>query len=239
VRTSRVLINLGSGPHHTPGWIEYDRSRLPWLSRSRLIQRLAGFAARVGIKRAESILRWSPEIRVHDVTQGIPHDDGTVDGIYSSHMLEHLEPWAAQNLLAECHRVLRPGGTLRVVVPDLEVIVRAYLDDDRDILPSEAPAGDAFIEALGFPLYAQPSRPGRLDRIARKTLRIEADGHRWMYDAESLLLRLREAGFPDADRVGFQEGRDAEVAQLDSRSAFHIHAEAIKSSYAAKTMSLK
>jgi SAM-dependent methyltransferase len=42
-------------------------------------------------------------------------------------VLEHLTRDCAVGLLAECHRALRPGGTLRLVVPDLEAIVRHYL----------------------------------------------------------------------------------------------------------------
>jgi SAM-dependent methyltransferase len=163
---------------------------------------------------------------VHDVTTGIPHATGTVDAIYSSHMLEHLDPDRARYVLGECHRVLREGGTLRLVVPDLEVIARAYLEGDREKLASSAPElADAFLESLGLRKARDPSR---FLRASRHLLRAGAGGHRWMYDTESLLMRLEEAGFADARRVPFREGQDHAVAQLDSRSSFHLHVEACK-----------
>ncbi|MGF1500164.1 MAG: glycosyltransferase [Elainellaceae cyanobacterium] len=63
----------------------------------------------------------------HDLRQGIPFDDASFDVVYHSHVLEHLTRPDAENFLKECHRVLRPNGILRVVVPDLEQIARLYL----------------------------------------------------------------------------------------------------------------
>jgi SAM-dependent methyltransferase len=69
----------------------------------------------------------SPQVRPHDLRKGIPFSDGTFDVVYHSHLLEHFSKQSAPAFLRECHRVLKPGGTLRVAVPDLERIVREYL----------------------------------------------------------------------------------------------------------------
>lgn len=63
-----------------------------------------------------------------DITRGLPFDDNSLDAVYHSHVLEHLSPTAGQQLIAECYRVLRPGGVLRIVVPDLEQIAKLYLE---------------------------------------------------------------------------------------------------------------
>jgi predicted SAM-dependent methyltransferase len=141
-------------------------------------------------------------------------------------MLEHLSRDQARFVLRECHRVLRPGGSLRLVVPDLEVLVRAYLADDRTILPATEPtAADALVEGLG--LRPSPSR-NHLVRVAQRALRSDVGGHHWMYDGTSLAHLVREAGFVDATRVDFRQGRDSEAAALDYRSAFHVHLEAFR-----------
>ncbi len=62
-----------------------------------------------------------------DITQGIPFADGCFDAVYHSHVFEHLKPDQGEQLLAECFRVLAPGGVLRIVVPDLEKIAQLYL----------------------------------------------------------------------------------------------------------------
>lgn len=70
----------------------------------------------------------APGVRRLDARKPLPFADGEVDAVYHSHVLEHLTTGEAAGLLAECFRVLRPGGVVRVVVPDLEGIARAYLD---------------------------------------------------------------------------------------------------------------
>ena len=69
----------------------------------------------------------APGVIEHDLRQGLPFDDRSCDAVYHSHVLEHLQPEQAAKLLAECFRVLKPGGTLRIAVPDLEGIARQYL----------------------------------------------------------------------------------------------------------------
>ncbi|MEM9693217.1 MAG: methyltransferase domain-containing protein [Myxococcota bacterium] len=62
-----------------------------------------------------------------DLGRGIPLPDQSCDAAYSSHMLEHLSRADAGAFLRECHRILKPGGVLRLVVPDLEQICREYI----------------------------------------------------------------------------------------------------------------
>jgi SAM-dependent methyltransferase len=70
----------------------------------------------------------APNVRVHDLRKGIPYLDGTFDVVYHSHLLEHFPKQIAPSFLGECHRVLKPGGLIRVAVPDLEQIARLYLE---------------------------------------------------------------------------------------------------------------
>ena len=69
----------------------------------------------------------SSEIIAHDLRKKFPFADETFDAVYGSHVLEHLEPAEAAKLLQDCFRILRPEGSIRLAVPDLEVIVRLYL----------------------------------------------------------------------------------------------------------------
>lgn len=91
------LINVGCGSLFHPDWINLD---------------FAPASARV---------------RACDIRRGLPCDDSSADVVYHSHVLEHLTPEAGVAFLRECFRVLRPGGVIRVVVPDLEGLARAYL----------------------------------------------------------------------------------------------------------------
>lgn len=62
----------------------------------------------------------------HDLRKKLPYKDGTVDVIFHEHFIEHLTKTEAESFLAECHRVLKPGGAMRVGWPDLKRLLNAY-----------------------------------------------------------------------------------------------------------------
>jgi predicted SAM-dependent methyltransferase len=92
-----TMCNLGCGSRHHPDWINLDFHG-----------------------DGSSVFSW-------DLQQGLPLPDRSCDVIYSSHAIEHFTRDGASRFLTECRRVLKSGGTLRVVAPDLEGITRAYL----------------------------------------------------------------------------------------------------------------
>lgn len=57
----------------------------------------------------------------------LPYADGSVEEIYASHILEHFPAGNTQNVLDEWARVLKPGGRMRIAVPDFAVIAKAYV----------------------------------------------------------------------------------------------------------------
>jgi len=85
----------------------------------------------------------SEHVKYHNIKKKLPFSDDSVDVIYHSHVLEHLDKYEAKRFIDDCFRVLKTGGVMRVVVPDLEQIAREYLDnmekgfksmDEEDIL---------------------------------------------------------------------------------------------------------
>lgn len=70
----------------------------------------------------------APCVRAHDLRLGIPYADESFDVVYHSHLLEHFPKKAAPPFLRECRRVLKRGGIIRIAVPDLEKIARAYIE---------------------------------------------------------------------------------------------------------------
>jgi predicted SAM-dependent methyltransferase len=63
----------------------------------------------------------------HNLLEGIPFPDQQFELVYHSHVLEHFSKQDGEKLIRECHRVLKPGGILRIAIPDLETIARLYL----------------------------------------------------------------------------------------------------------------
>ena len=68
-----------------------------------------------------------PAVKRADLLGRLPlPDDGAVL-VYSSHFLEHIPRSQVPGFLAECRRILAPGGVLRLVLPDLDNLCRTYL----------------------------------------------------------------------------------------------------------------
>ena len=125
---------------------------------------------------------------VTDLRQGIPLSNASVDWAYTSHFLEHLDPFEeCIQFLRECRRVLRSGGVLRVAVPDFAKIARIYLEDPR-----------SFYAEYGYdkPWFSRAKTWSR-----RLGISVMFD-HKMIYDRESLAEILLGVGFVELVEVG-------------------------------------
>ena len=64
----------------------------------------------------------------------LPFVDGSQHLLYASHVVEHLDEGSFRHFLAECHRILAPGGAMRIETPDAEFLVDAYRRRDQTVL---------------------------------------------------------------------------------------------------------
>jgi predicted SAM-dependent methyltransferase len=96
-------------------------------------------------------------VRVHDLSKGVPYPEGSFDAIYHSHVLEHFPRETALFFLRECYRVIKPGGVIRVAVPDLERIARLYLEA-LEKASKDVPGWDENYEWMVMEMYDQSVR---------------------------------------------------------------------------------
>lgn len=68
-------------------------------------------------------------IKSHDIIN-LPYNENSVDLIYSSHVFEYFDRSEAVEVLEKWKKVLKPGGILRLAVPDFEEMVKLYLQKD-------------------------------------------------------------------------------------------------------------
>ncbi len=99
----------------------------------------------------------SEHVIAHNLLNGIPFPDNSFEVVYHSHVLEHFLPQDAEKLIKECYRVLKPGGILRVAVPDLEIITRNYIRYLEAALNNE-PGADEKYNWTMLELYDQAVR---------------------------------------------------------------------------------
>jgi predicted SAM-dependent methyltransferase len=146
----------------------------------------------------------------------IPVSDASLDVVYSSHMVEHLDTHQVRLFLSEAKRVLRSGGTLRLVVPD----VRFYVD--RYIASGDA---DEFVRGTGL---GRSLVPGLFMKILG--LMVGDRGHKWMYDGPSLCRLLEREGFVRAVSLpaGATTLSDPGELNLSEREPESVFVEAIR-----------
>src|SRR5581483_12436178 len=108
----------------------------------------------------------------------------------ASHVIEHLPAHEAQMALAECFRVLKPGGTLEAWVPDLQAVGGRLAADQLDV--------PLYNSGLG-PVAALDMIYGHRGSIAGGS---PAMAHRTGFTASSLRRALERAGFlPAVERI--------------------------------------
>ena len=133
----------------------------PWAARA---------LRRTGVIGDHHLTPWDPHIVRQDLTKRLPFDDGSVDAVYSSHFFEHIYYSDAGAILKECHRVLRPGGVLRLAaLPDGEAWARELIESEDDA----GEAGHRYLLRLGsHPLERPTGKPGAdgQDRRAHPSL---------------------------------------------------------------------
>jgi len=122
-------INLGCGPSGINGWINYDWGLLPFLNKFNLLK----FAVKLGLIDKSYLTKW-PKFELVDIRKRLPVDDSIINYIYCSHVLEHFERWEAKNILMESKRkrVLKKGGVIRIVLPDIDKLIQKYKDVGAD-----------------------------------------------------------------------------------------------------------
>jgi predicted SAM-dependent methyltransferase len=206
--TQPVKVNLGSGLRVAPGWINIDGS-LKTLMAGR-----PDFVIGLAYKFLTDNQAMSPEqfravlsnniFVQHNLKYGIPLHDSSADFIFTSHTLHHFYRDEAQALLQDAFRVLKPGGTIRIAVPNLEYIFSLYQRGERE-------------RALGYFFYSSQPR----NQLSRR---------RYQYDFELLRQMLAGAGYQKIRRCVFRQGRTPDLDQLDNLPQETLFVEADKPS---------
>lgn len=172
------------------------------MKKNPVLRAMAPFALR-GVRR-ERFHSLPDNILCHDLAKGIPFPDASVDVVYHSHLLEHLERKTAYVFLKEVHRVLKPDGIHRIAVPDLEMACRDYLQHlEQCGEGEEAQRHESFIEPIieqcvrreGAGAAAQTPVRRFLDNLILGDARKRGEVHQWMYDRVNLAQALTKCGF--------------------------------------------
>ncbi len=209
------IINLGCGTKtsNDPRVVNIDWSLYLRLRRNRVLRELA-----LRVLRGEQLERFRKlpdNVLVHNLAKGIPFPDGSVDAVYHSHFLEHLDRPIAEQFLREVRRVLRPGGIHRIAVPDFEKACREYLqdldrigDDVENANGHEQYIATIIEQSVRRDGYSSRNKKGLrrlMENMVLGDARSRGETHQWMYDRVSLRQLLAGCGYQNATVRGHND----------------------------------
>lgn len=208
-----IKLNLGCELNTPAGWVNIDGSWGAWLAKHPylrcMLKQFRIFPEHVLSKA------WPGDVLIHDVRKPLPFADGVASIVYSSHLLEHLYLNEAANLLQECRRVLRPGGILRMVVPDLRAMIDEYLGQGS-LDGGEGVKGLAPADLLNKRFLLRKENPPAGSLIYKiYSILTDFHSHKWMYDAESLIRHVQQAGFSEVSAMPVHISRIEDITKVE------------------------
>ena len=184
-----IRVNVACGPQVLPGFVNID------------------------------LIPCSPEVIGWDCRRSLPVETGSAAGIRVEQFVEHLDTREElPAFLADCRRALKPGGVLRLIVPDAERYLRAYCRDDLSGFKElVVPSVDPFPSDL-------PTRMDIVNHIFHQW-----NEHRWGYDYETLAHRLSQAGFENVQRSEYGASLDPKLANdREVHAPYSLYVEAVR-----------
>lgn len=187
-----LLVQVGCGPHGREGWVNVDC-----------------FPG----KKVNCL---------HDIRKDLPFDDESVRGIYSEHVVEHLDyTQEIPTFLAECHRCLAPGGVLRIIVPDAGRYLHAYAAGGFTEFVPLRPLVDGADKWFKHKYHTPMELVNAVFR--------QGPEHHFAYDAETMEFVLRHAGFANVTQRSFGVSADPVMClDIPERATESLYMEAVK-----------
>ena len=207
-------LNIGCGDTPSDGWINVDNSISIKLAGYPLLSRVLTFLKLLNSNQ-KSYIEFCKDNNIiwADVVKKIPFKNNSVEAIYTAHMLEHLDRNDSRTFLLNAKKVLKPGGVLRISVPDFKMLIEAYMVHK---------SADKFLEDSLLTIIAP--------KTFKQKILILLTGfrhHQWMYDADSLINLLKNCGFVNVQEKSSSSSdiQNTEGLNLDERSEESVYIE--------------
>ena len=189
-------VQYGCGLCAPAGWRNFDASPTLLFERIPIL----------GSMYTRNASRFPDNVERGDIVKGLPVADDSCKAIYCSHVLEHLALEDFRLALRNTFRLLRRGGSFRLVVPDLARAIDTYIADES--------ANAAIVLLKGTLLGAEKRRRG-IKGIVYASL--GNSRHLWMWDYKGIARELQVAGFVNVRRAQFGDASDEMFHQVEDR----------------------
>lgn len=202
-----VILNLGCGSKTADGCVNIDWSLYAILQQQPVLRKV--LSPVIGRDRRARLDGMAGKIMAHNLRKGIPFADNSVDAVYHSHMIEHIDREFVEPFFREVARVLRPGGIHRFATPDFGELGRLYVASlDRlggaatinndDMVAHEARIAE-MIEQSVRRAAGSAAGQGAFRRSVEQILvgdaRRRGETHQWAWDEFNSRFALGNCGF--------------------------------------------
>jgi predicted SAM-dependent methyltransferase len=150
-----------------------------------------------------------PNVMRMDATRPFPLPDGKFQFVYTEHMIEHVPYKNGIRMLQECHRVMRKGGVIRVITPDLSAIVALYKNES---CAHQKEYLEWFCRAFA------PEAPSNAVSAINAMFRLW--GHQFIYDEETLAEAMRIVGFESVKRWTLGESDYPDLRNMENQQRY-------------------
>jgi predicted SAM-dependent methyltransferase len=191
--SDNMLVNIAPGRYGKAGWVNVDVYRAPLIS------------------------------CLYDCRKSLPFPDESVRAIFSEHFLEHIDyTEEVPYFLMECHRVLKKGGVLRLILPDAEKYLYGYCENGWEGLSKIRPLDPQQVDPHFHCKYNT-----KMELI--NVLFRQGREHQFAYDFATLHFVLRRYGFSTVVRQDYGQSLLPELC-LDrpERAAESLYVDARK-----------
>ncbi len=199
----KKYVQYGCGHSAPQEWINFDAS--PTLR----IQKIPLLGA---LLKSRLNTTFTSNTKFGDIVKGLPLEDNSCDGLYSSHVLEHLSLQDFRIALKNSYRILKQGGIFRVIVPDLESAARNYI---QHLDNGDKSASLVFLSNTFLGIEKRPR--GFKDMISSI---YGNSNHLWMWDSKSLGEELQNAGFREIRNCLFNDSQDEMFKYVENKIRF-------------------
>ena len=198
-----LYVQYGCGISAPTKWKNFDIS--PTL-------RIQKFPIIGGLIKRKLHVEFPNNVLYGDIINSLPINDNSCDGVYCSHVLEHLSLDDFRIALKNTYRMMKTGAIFRCVVPDLEWAAKKYLE--------ELDNGDkkASIGFINNTLLGIKQRPRGIKGLMKSFF--GNSHHLWMWDNKSLSLELEKVGFKEIRQCKFNDCEDVMFQLVEEERRF-------------------
>jgi predicted SAM-dependent methyltransferase len=199
-KTRRVLFRYLFSARHRKVIKNYFK-----LHQTRKLQIGTGRNALKGWLNTDRDTAVSKETVFMDAQKKFLFAESTFDYIFCEHFIEHLDYWNGLRFIQECHRVLKPGGKLRISTPDLCFLIDLFAENKTEL--QHRYIKWAVDSQTDFDIY--------LDTFVINNF-FRSWGHKFIYDYKTLKDSMTRCGFINIRQYNPGESDDKNLRGIES-----------------------